>query len=394
MALILLTITMVLGITTTTRARARRWPGFAQQEMHRRLSMIAAVFVALHVLTSVLDTYVDIGWAAVVVPFTSGYDSFWVGVGAISLDLMAAVFVTSLLRSRLRPGTWRAVHWLAYLCWPVALAHTFGMGTDSGRTLGDRARGGLRGRRAGGPGLAGGCRLSSDARRARRTPAVAGVPRQAPRARRPRRCGRALVVSVNQAVAAPGRYRILGHPADLAGHVACPRPAAAADLARAAVAGGLRRRARGVRTDRPGRSRVPRRRSKLAVTRAAGSGGTILVNAMEGEPASDKDKLLLIRSPHVVLDGAQLLAAATGAAQVIVCVPAGREQVAAATAHALAERAAAGWAPVAEQTGASARPFRRRRGVGVGAVGRERAGPSRRSDRTRGRPCASGAGRR
>jgi sulfoxide reductase heme-binding subunit YedZ len=132
MALILLTVTMVLGITTTTRARARRWPGFAQQELHRRLSMMAAVFVALHVLTSVLDTYVDIGWAAVVVPFTSGYDSFWVGIGAVSLDLMAAVFVTSLLRSRMRPGTWRAVHWLAYLCWPVALAHTFGMGTDAG----------------------------------------------------------------------------------------------------------------------------------------------------------------------------------------------------------------------------------------------------------------------
>jgi DMSO/TMAO reductase YedYZ heme-binding membrane subunit len=132
MALILLTTTMVLGITTTTRARARQWPGFAQQEMHRRLSMIAAVFVALHVLTSVLDTYVDVGWAAVVVPFTSGYDGFWVGVGAISLDLMAAVLVTSLLRSRLRPETWRALHWLAYLCWPVALAHTFGMGTDSG----------------------------------------------------------------------------------------------------------------------------------------------------------------------------------------------------------------------------------------------------------------------
>ncbi len=132
MALVLLTVTMVLGITTTVRAKARQWPGFAQQEMHRRLSMMAAVFVALHVATSVLDTYVHIGWAAIVVPFTSGYDSFWVGVGAISLDLMAAVFVTSLLRSRLRPGTWRAVHWLAYLCWPIALAHTFGMGTDSG----------------------------------------------------------------------------------------------------------------------------------------------------------------------------------------------------------------------------------------------------------------------
>jgi len=131
MALILLTLTMVLGMTTTTRARARNWPGFAQQEMHRRISMIAVVFLGIHVVTSVLDTFVNISWAAVVIPFTSSYGTFWVGVGAIALDLMIAVFVTSLLRARMRPGTWRAVHWLAYLCWPVALAHTFGMGTDS-----------------------------------------------------------------------------------------------------------------------------------------------------------------------------------------------------------------------------------------------------------------------
>jgi DMSO/TMAO reductase YedYZ heme-binding membrane subunit len=131
MALVLLTVTMVLGLTTTTRARARNWPGFAHQEMHRRISILAVVFLGLHVLTSVLDTYVNISWVSIVVPFTSHYSSFWVGVGAVALDLMLAVFVTSLLRSRMRPGTWRAVHWLAYLSWPIALAHTFGMGTDS-----------------------------------------------------------------------------------------------------------------------------------------------------------------------------------------------------------------------------------------------------------------------
>ncbi len=131
MALILLTVTMVLGLTTTTRARARNWPGFAQQEIHRRISILAVVFLGIHVLTSVLDTYVNISWAAVVIPFTSSYSSFWVGVGTVSLDLMIAVFVTSLLRTRMRPGTWRAVHWLAYLSWPIALAHTFGMGTDA-----------------------------------------------------------------------------------------------------------------------------------------------------------------------------------------------------------------------------------------------------------------------
>ena len=131
-ALILLTVTMVLGLVTTSRARARNWPGFAQQEMHRRISMIAVVFLGIHVLTSVLDTYVNISWAAIVIPFTSSYGRFWIGVGAIALDLMIAVFVTSLLRTRMRPGTWRALHWLAYLSWPVALAHTFGLGTDAG----------------------------------------------------------------------------------------------------------------------------------------------------------------------------------------------------------------------------------------------------------------------
>ena len=132
MALVLLTLTMVLGITTTTRARARNWPGFAQQEIHRRISILSVVFLGIHVVTSVMDTFVNISWAAVVIPFTSKYQGLWVGIGAVALDLMIAVFVTSLLRERMRPATWRAVHWLAYLSWPVALAHTFGMGTDAG----------------------------------------------------------------------------------------------------------------------------------------------------------------------------------------------------------------------------------------------------------------------
>jgi sulfoxide reductase heme-binding subunit YedZ len=129
--LILLTLTMVLGLVTTSRSRARHWPGFAQQEIHRRISIMAVVFLAIHVSTSVLDTYVHIGWFAVVVPFTSPYSRFWVGLGTIALDLMIAVFVSSLLRARMKPGTWRGIHWLAYASWPIALAHTFGLGTDS-----------------------------------------------------------------------------------------------------------------------------------------------------------------------------------------------------------------------------------------------------------------------
>ena len=131
-AMVLLTVTMVLGLLTASRARARGWPGFAQQELHRRISILSMVFLAIHVVTSVLDTYVHIGWVAIVVPFASPYSPFWVGLGAVAVDLMIAVFVSSLLRARIRPGTWRSIHWLAYGCWPVALAHTFGLGTDAG----------------------------------------------------------------------------------------------------------------------------------------------------------------------------------------------------------------------------------------------------------------------
>ena len=200
------------------------------------------------------------------------------------------------------------------------------------------------------------------------------------------------MVSVEQTVAAPGRYRILGHPTDLAGHVAAlgPLPVSTSPGRewREAFVGSLE--ASGL-TGRGGAG-FPAA-IKAAMTRAAGSGGTILVNAMEGEPASDKDKLLLIRSPHVVLDGAQLLAAATGASQVTVCVPAGREAVAAATAHALAERTAAGWTPwpsnwCVRLTVSS--PARSRRWCS----GSSAVGPSRRSDPTKGRPCGLGAGRR
>jgi len=130
-SLILFTLVMVLGLVTTNRARARNWPGFAQQEIHRRLSIMALVLLAIHVLTSILDTFVQIGWLAIFVPFTSPYSRFWVGWGAVALDLFLAVFISSLLRSHLKPSTWRGIHWLAYLSYPIALAHTFGMGTDS-----------------------------------------------------------------------------------------------------------------------------------------------------------------------------------------------------------------------------------------------------------------------
>jgi sulfoxide reductase heme-binding subunit YedZ len=130
-ALLLLTASVVLGITTAGRAGGRRWPGFALADLHKRTSVMAMVFVVFHVLTAVVDSYVHIGWMSVVVPFTSGYQPLWTGLGTIAFDVLAAVAVSSVLRHRLSARLWRAIHWSTYACWPIAMAHALGEGTDA-----------------------------------------------------------------------------------------------------------------------------------------------------------------------------------------------------------------------------------------------------------------------
>jgi sulfoxide reductase heme-binding subunit YedZ len=132
-ALVLLTGTMVLGILTAGRARTRSWPAFAQADLHKRVSLLAMAFLALHVLTAVLDTYVNVGWGAIIVPFASPYRPVWTGLGTVGVDLLLAVAISSALRQRIGAGTWRGIHWLAYGSWPVAMAHSLGMGTDASR---------------------------------------------------------------------------------------------------------------------------------------------------------------------------------------------------------------------------------------------------------------------
>jgi hypothetical protein len=129
-ALVLLTATVVLGILTSVRFATPRWPRFVTVAVHRNLSLLTIAFTGLHVLTTATDPFASISLVSAVVPFTSGYRPFWLGLGAVAFDLLLAVLITSLLRVRIRPRTWRAVHWAGYVCWPVALVHGLGTGTD------------------------------------------------------------------------------------------------------------------------------------------------------------------------------------------------------------------------------------------------------------------------
>lgn len=130
-ALLLLTASVVLGVLAAAGWTTIRWPRFASQDLHRNLSLFCLVTIAVHVATTVVDGYVPISIIDAVVPFRTPYRTVYVGLGALAFDLFLALLVTSALRRQLGYRTWRAVHWLAYLSWPLAFVHALGTGTDT-----------------------------------------------------------------------------------------------------------------------------------------------------------------------------------------------------------------------------------------------------------------------
>ena len=130
-SLILLTGVVVLGILSSLRYRPAGLPGFFTAGLHRNIALLSLVFLGLHIVTAVVDPFTSLGWLPLVVPFSSPYRTFWLGLGTIAFELVIAVTVTSLLRGLFGTRVWRAVHWLTYVAWPVAVVHGLGTGTDA-----------------------------------------------------------------------------------------------------------------------------------------------------------------------------------------------------------------------------------------------------------------------
>ena len=129
-SLLLLTLAVALGVLDVRRVSSTHWPRFVVDALHRNVSLLAMAFLALHILTSVLDSFAPISIVDALVPFVGSYRPFWLGLGALAFDLLLAVTITSLLRRRVGFGAWRAIHWLTYASWPIALLHGFGTGSD------------------------------------------------------------------------------------------------------------------------------------------------------------------------------------------------------------------------------------------------------------------------
>lgn len=132
-SLLALTIAVVLGIAAG--ARTTFLPRFVTQGLHRAAALTGVVLLLLHVVTVVVDPFVDVRWTDIVIPFRADYQPLWLGLGALAVDTFAIVVVTTLVRHRLGPQWWRWIHRGAYGGFALSMAHGVGAGTDAGEPI-------------------------------------------------------------------------------------------------------------------------------------------------------------------------------------------------------------------------------------------------------------------
>ena len=126
----LLTTTVVLGLVMSGRARLRRWPRFAVEDVHRFASLLTWSFVGVHALALLADSYLPFSVADLLVPGIAPYRPLATSLGIVAMELLAALALAN-LRARISYRLWRRTHYLNFAVWLLALGHGVTSGSDS-----------------------------------------------------------------------------------------------------------------------------------------------------------------------------------------------------------------------------------------------------------------------
>lgn len=122
----LLTVAVVLGLVGP---RLRPTARLSAISVHRAASLMGSLLIVAHVVLAVLDRWIVLDWPAAFVPGVASWERWGVGLGALALDLLAVVLLTSATR-RHGPALWRRAHLLSYPVWALAVGHGLLVGSD------------------------------------------------------------------------------------------------------------------------------------------------------------------------------------------------------------------------------------------------------------------------
>lgn len=129
----LLTAAVLAGLVVKAKPFGRAVRPATAVDLHRTIAVLALGALAVHATALVLDSTVQIGVAALLVPGLSPYRPLWTGLGVLAAELMVVVYASFSLRRWIGQRAWRRLHWATYGLFAAATAHGLMAGSDSGR---------------------------------------------------------------------------------------------------------------------------------------------------------------------------------------------------------------------------------------------------------------------
>lgn len=132
---VLLSASVLWGLSMSSKAMAKKAKANWMLDLHRFLGAAAVVFSAIHVVALMLDSYVHFGPVEVLVPFTGSWHPAAVAAGIVSMYLLAAVEITSLMKAKLSKRTWHLVHFASFPLFALSTVHMLTAGTDAGSVV-------------------------------------------------------------------------------------------------------------------------------------------------------------------------------------------------------------------------------------------------------------------
>jgi methionine sulfoxide reductase heme-binding subunit len=118
------------GLVLSIRPIRRPRPAWAL-DLHRFLGGLAFVFIAVHLVGLLFDTFVGFSVTDLFVPMASHWRPGAVAFGVVAAYLAVAVEVTSLLMRRLPRRVWHSIHLLSLVALVLVTVHAFTAGADA-----------------------------------------------------------------------------------------------------------------------------------------------------------------------------------------------------------------------------------------------------------------------
>ena len=104
-------------------------------DLHRFMGGLAVIFTLVHLAGLMLDSYIQFGYADLLVPFASSWKTGAVAWGVVGFYLLLAIEITSLVQKKLPRKLWRGVHMSSYPLFVFTTIHLYTAGTDRNNAI-------------------------------------------------------------------------------------------------------------------------------------------------------------------------------------------------------------------------------------------------------------------